>query len=616
MTENTTSLNGQLIEQMSSLPSGSEVTGNVDFDPGHEEAARQAAERVGVETDALDNLEEGYIDQGMSPDKARKAVDEIVADMLDAVPDEEELPEALFTGVVEVGRPGKQPNTAERVNDVCNDDPKLCKTTLQEAELGGIDIAGVTEELDAAENNRRDGLAQVGAGKLAEETHEGWDARLEHLQDVARLCVWDDERNRPAIDPAVLESRKERATWQASQEAALLVRDPEKCEDQEVIEAIAGSLVDNTDKLKQIAQQIADLKERLTFASVDGQKQKLERAIVAAEKRQRVLTETNGTTDTVLAQNQVARILEQRAHADIEDEALRSPEELEKAISERINADKYPWTMPGAETVTSDKMEKMQAYYETLVRHQFPKTNSNEVRIAGLSYMPDDKAFLERNGVKPVEGYYNVFSREDLRRAGVFFVNTVGEGEQPIFGEVVADREGQFDPREKTFLTKEEFERVYNFQQRAGYGIGDLDPDDVVMDMITADQVRNTREHNLVSVERIDKNGTTSSLFVDNDGGGLPGSFGGFFEIGGKRYRLTAVQANLINGHGDYPGVSEMYHPSFVVWDQRYMTASQYVKDVYSPPPTPQEVFYSIKSGTSTKRERDWLGVPLFILDK
>lgn len=616
MTENTTSLNGQLIEQMSSLPSGSEVTGNVDFDPGHEEAARQAAERVGVETDALDNLEEGYIDQGMSPDKARKAVDEIVADMLDAVPDEEELPEALFTGVVEVGRPGKQPNTAERVNDVCNDDPKLCKTTLQEAELGGIDIAGVTEELDAAENNRRDGLAQVGAGKLAEETHEGWDARLEHLQDVARLCVWDDERNRPAIDPAVLESRKERATWQASQEAALLVRDPEKCEDQEVIEAIAGSLVDNTDKLKQIAQQIADLKERLTFASVDGQKQKLERAIVAAEKRQRVLTETNGTTDTVLAQNQVARILEQRAHADIEDEALRSPEELEKAISERINADKYPWTMPGAETVTSDKMEKMQAYYETLVRHQFPKTNSNEVRIAGLSYMPDDKAFLERNGVKPVEGYYNVFSREDLRRAGVFFVNTVGEGEQPIFGEVVADREGQFDPREKTFLTKEEFERVYNFQQRAGYGIGDLDPDDVVMDMIAADQVRNTREHNLVSVERIDKNGTTSSLFVDNDGGGLPGSFGGFFEIGGKRYRLTAVQANLINGHGDYPGVSEMYHPSFVVWDQRYMTASQYVKDVYSPPPTPQEVFYSIKSGTSTKRERDWLGVPLFILDK
>lgn len=607
------------MEQMPPLPKGSEVTGDVDINPGHEEAARQAAERVGAETAALGNLEKGYIEQGMSPDEARGAADETVADMLNTVFDgsEEDLPGALFTGVVEVGMPGKQSKTAESVNRVCIKGPELCETALEEAELGGVDVEEVIGELDAAENNRRDGLDRVDARELAEETREEWNVRLKHLQDVAKMCVWDDERNRPAIDPAVLESRKERATWQASQEAALLVRDPEKCEDQEVIEAIAGSLVDNTDKLKQIAQQIADLKERLTFASADGQKQKLERAIVAAEKRQRVLTETNGTTDTVLAQNQVARILEQRAHADIEDEALRSPEELEKAISERINADKYPWTMPGAETVAPDKMEKMQAYYETLVRHQFPETDSkHEVRIAGLSYMPDDKAFLERNGVKPVEGYYNVFSREYLRRAGVFFVNTVGEGEQPIFGEVVADREGRFDPREKTFLTKEEFERVYNFQQRAGYGIGDLDPDDVVMDMIAADQVRNTREHNLVSVERIDKNGTTSSLFVDNDGGGLPGSFGGFFEIGGKRYRLTAVQANLINGHGDYPGVSEMYHPSFVIWDQRYMTASQYVKDVYSPPPTPQEVFYSIKSGTSTKRERDWLGVPLFILDK
>ena len=153
MAENTTSLNGHLIEQMSSLPSGSEVTGDVDFDPGHEDAARQAAERVGVETDALDRLEEGYIGRGMSPDGARVVVDEIVADMIGVVSDEEK-PGALFTGVVGISRPGKQSKTAERVNDVCNDDPKLCETTLQEAELGGVDVEEVTEELDAAEKNR------------------------------------------------------------------------------------------------------------------------------------------------------------------------------------------------------------------------------------------------------------------------------------------------------------------------------------------------------------------------------------------------------------------------------------------------------------------------------
>lgn len=322
MTETTKSPDGYLMEQMPPLPKGSEVTGDVDINPGHEEATRQAAERVGVERGALDRLEKGYTDQGVSSDEARKAVDETVADMIGIVSGKEK-PEALFTGVVEIGMPGDQPKTAERVNDACRENPELCVTTLEKAELGGVDVGEVTKELDAAENNRRDGLDRVDARELAEETREEWNVRLKHLQDVAKMCVWDDERNRPAIDPAVLESRKERATWQASQEAALLVRDPEKCEDQEVIEAIAGSLVDNTDKLKQIAQQIADLKERLTFASVDGQKQKLERAIVAAEKRQRVLTETNGTTDTVLAQNQVARILEQRAHADIEDEALR-----------------------------------------------------------------------------------------------------------------------------------------------------------------------------------------------------------------------------------------------------------------------------------------------------
>lgn len=156
---------------------------------------------------------------------------------------------------------------------------------------------------------------------------------------------------------------------------------------------------------------------------------------------------------------------------------------------------------------------------------------------------------------------------------------------------------------------------MYNFQQREGYGIGDLDPDDVVMDMIAADQVRNTRGYNLVGVERINKYGNTSSLFVDNEGDTLPESFGGCFEIDGKQYRLSSVQADLINGHRDFPGVSEMYQSSCVAWDQRYMTASQYVRYIYSPLPTPKEAFHAIKEGSSTKRERDWLGTPLFIVE-
>ena len=315
----------------------------------------------------------------------------------------------------------------------------------------------------------------------------------------------------------------------------------------------------------------------------------------------------------VLARKRVAEVLEMRAHADIDGKALRAPEELERAVSDRIAADRYPWTMPGAEKVDPKKIENMLKYYRILIEHQaFGDSTEDEVRIPGL--MPDEIASLEHRGVTPVRGH-NVFSREDLRRAGVFFVNTVGEGEQPIFGEVITDREGRFDPRKKAFLTEEEFKRVYNFQQREGYGIGDLDPDDVVMDMIAADQVRNTRGYNLVGVERISKYGNTSSLFVDNEGDTLPESFGGWFEIDEKQYRLSSVQTNLINGHRDFPGVSEMYQSSRVAWDQRYMTASQYVRYIYSPLPTPKEAFHAIKGGSSTKRERDWLGTPLSIVE-
>lgn len=166
-----------------------------------------------------------------------------------------------------------------------------------------------------------------------------------------------------------------------------------------------------------------------------------------------------------------------------------------------------------------------------------------------------------------------------------------------------------FDPSRKALLTKEQFKEVYDYQQKYGYGIGDLDPDDVVMDMIAADSVRGTRRYNISGAERINKYGETSSLFVGNDGTPLPGSFGGSVVIEGKMYRLSVVQADLINGDKNYPGVSEMYDDISVAWDQRYMTASQYVKHMYAPPPTSEDAFYAIKGGSPTIREMKWLGV-------
>ena len=150
--------NGHFIEQVSPSPKGGEVTSDVVTHPDYEQAAELMIKRVGTEMAALEGLETTYTNQGMSPDEARDTVDRTVADMIGAISSDNEsmegLPEALFTGVVEIGRPDQQLKTAERVNEVCVDDPELCRTTLEDAELGGIDIREVTGELDIAEKNR------------------------------------------------------------------------------------------------------------------------------------------------------------------------------------------------------------------------------------------------------------------------------------------------------------------------------------------------------------------------------------------------------------------------------------------------------------------------------
>ena len=358
--------------------------------------------------------------------------------------------------------------------------------------------------------------------ETTEQAFERWGEYLEYIRGVAELCVWDDERGKPVVDKTTIDKRKKSATWKAREEASLLVPVSEEYEgveiieryfeDGEVVKAVLSELEDNSEKLLQTSKEIEELRGILSSANTDSQRRKIESIIAREEEYERILREHHGKINMVLARKRVAEVLEMRAHADIDGKALRAPEELERAVSDRIAADRYPWTMPGAEKVDPKKIENMLKYYRILIEHQaFGDSTEDEVRIPGL--MPDEIASLEHRGVTPVRGH-NVFSREDLRRAGVVFVNTVGEGEQPIFGEVITDREGRFDPRKKAFLTEEEFKRVYNFQQREGYGIGDLDPDDVVMDMIAADQVRNTRGYNLVGVERISKYGNRKVLAV------------------------------------------------------------------------------------------------------
>jgi len=85
--------------------------------------------------------------------------------------------------------------------------------------------------------------------------------------------------------------------------------------------------------LHQVEQKIDNLRHRLSLANTDSQRQRIARALDAVEKTQNMLSENTGKIDTVLAKNRVAQILENRAYADIDDKAMRAPEELERAIA-------------------------------------------------------------------------------------------------------------------------------------------------------------------------------------------------------------------------------------------------------------------------------------------
>ncbi|MNT94882.1 hypothetical protein D3C72_2366530 [compost metagenome] len=64
----------------------------------------------------------------------------------------------------------------------------------------------------------------------------------------------------------------------------------------------------------------------------------------------------------------------------------------------------------------------------------------------------------------------------------------------------------------------------------------------------------------------------------------------------------------LVNGHPEYPGVSEMFDEDKVAHDQKYMSAGEFVHTYYQLPPTPEDVLQSMKYNLPTKRELVWGG--------
>jgi len=301
--------------------------------------------------------------------------------------------------------------------------------------------------------------------------------------------------------------------------------------------------------------------------------------------------------------------------------ARRERELLTKAIEQRIAQDKVPWTMPGSE-VPNDQMDWFKVGYENIIRQETEPSPDDVFTIArpmsGIR-APEDIALLAASGIDFAATHK--VTRQDLQESGVFFVNRIGDGEQPILGVAIPDPDsptGFFDAGSRSVLTKTEFDKVYAYQQEHGYGIDGADPTDVQMDMIAFGMRHEMRARGIKKTvhpgSRVNKYHQVFSPFVDSGyrvqgGRGLEGYVEDTEEaplFGKGQLRMNEITVHLVNAHPDYPGLSEMFDEK-AAHDQKYMSAGEYMK-IYQAPPTPEDALFSLSHGIKTNREQAWVG--------
>ena len=283
---------------------------------------------------------------------------------------------------------------------------------------------------------------------------------------------------------------------------------------------------------------------------------------------------------------------------------------VDDATRVRIAANELPWTMPYSE-LNKDTNDALRRYFDAILYQDIPPMPDDILHINAFRTDDDERllgGLVERHTQSGDTGY----TREELQAAGVFFINKIGEGEQPIFGVPIPDAKsegGLFDPSRRAVLTKEEFEKIYRYQQENEYGAGlDVDFADVQKDMLMFATMATTRGKGWKPYggnNRENKYHQTWSPFIDS-GFRVTLSMGSEFMDGdGVSWRINTIPIHLANAHPEYPGVSEMFS-EHVAHDQRYIGVGEFVKNYYIAPPTEQEAKDAVIWGGPTRREQVW----------
>jgi hypothetical protein len=232
----------------------------------------------------------------------------------------------------------------------------------------------------------------------------------------------------------------------------------------------------------------------------------------------------------------------------------------------------------------------------------------------GQPYAAEDARLLAAAGIDLQQTDMH-FTRAELKQANVFFVNRVGGGEQPIFGVPIPDpgsEDGLFHVEDRSFLTRAEFEKVYDYQQQQGDGIGDRDPLDVQTDMLLFTLRPETRRTDVptrktIGSGRENKYSLMRSPFVDSGFFVKISTETDLYQEESGMTRLNSLNIHLVHAHPEFPGVSETYDKRNVADDQKYMSAGTFVAEYYMPPPTAQEALESMRHQLPTARERAWV---------
>lgn len=313
--------------------------------------------------------------------------------------------------------------------------------------------------------------------------------------------------------------------------------------------------------------------------------------------------------------------------------------ELPLAIQHRIDSNEFPWTL-SSNIDKPEKCEQIQQVFEYILGD--PRDEDGD-RL--YEPKPDDvfnvRPFLGSGGfcredqelVGMQDGIYSRgFTRQELKDKGVFFVNSIGDGEQPIFGVPIPDEsadDGYFHPERRAFLTEDEFKKVYEYQMKmlaeSDLDMSALDIPDIQRSLIMVCLSKPNSETAQVikrgGRERDADGGWLRSPFVDS-GFCVRKSIGTllFFHDGsgggtGYHGRINTTSIVLLNGHPDYPGLSEMAPPiestrglaRQPAWDQLYIGLKEMLgTGILAPMPTNEEALAAVTSGTKTRREECW----------